>query len=161
MSILSNFFNWIRSFFRTEPPVTPPPKPPQEDMPLESLKMRLLELHNQKRSEGRLSPLKPRTELSRAAQRHNDWMAKNNRLSHDEPGRGIGERVREEGYNWLWVGENIAMGYATPEAAVEGWMSSRGHRANIMNGRFTDVGFGVTKDEKNQWWWTANFGTEK
>ena len=40
------------------------------------------------------------------------------------------------------VGENIAAGYASPEAVMSGWMNSSGHRANILNCNFTEIGVG-------------------
>ena len=40
------------------------------------------------------------------------------------------------------VGENIAAGYSSPEAVVEGWMNSPGHRANILEAEFTHIGVG-------------------
>src|SRR5439155_23515558 len=54
-----------------------------------------------------------------------------------------GQRIEKQGYDWSWWGENIAWGYSTPEVVVQGWMSSPGHRANILNPRFLDLGIGV------------------
>jgi uncharacterized protein YkwD len=183
MGILSNFFRWIGSWFSKstppaptppvpQPPIpVPPPVPPQEEDPREAMKRRLLELHNEERSRRGINPLSYRGELEKAAQRHNDWMVRNNRLTHSESGndfdtlRDHADRISREGYRWSWAGENIAMGqgglYATPEAVFKGWMNSSGHRANILNSRFKDVGFGVTKDRNGGWWWTVNFGAER
>ena len=56
-------------------------------------------------------------------------------------------------------GENIAAGYQTPAAVVEGWMNSEGHRANILNPDFTTIGIGCVKhDSLYQIYWTQCFG---
>ena len=56
-------------------------------------------------------------------------------------------------------GENIAAGYQTPAAVVEGWMNSEGHRANILNPNFTTIGIGCVKhDSLYQIYWTQCFG---
>lgn len=144
----------------TPPPVppTPPPVPPVPTDEIERAKQRLLELHNQERLQRGLPPLNRVVELDRSAQLHNDYMVRSQRLTHDEPGgRSIGYRVREQGYNWNYVGENIAYGQRTPEEVMDSWMNSSGHRANILSPNFKDVGFGVTKSG-NTWWWTVNFG---
>ena len=54
-----------------------------------------------------------------------------------------GQRIEKQGYDWSWWGENIAWGYPTPREVVEGWMSSPGHRSNILNAKFADLGVGV------------------
>src|SRR6185436_5689145 len=46
------------------------------------------------------------------------------------------------GYNYSSAGENLAYGYPTSAEAVTGWMNSPGHRANMLNGTFSEVGFG-------------------
>jgi uncharacterized protein YkwD len=150
--------NWKKNVSVQIPvqPLKPPVIPPALS-PAEKIKNRLYELHNQERRRRNVPLLNRNVKLDRAAQDHNDWMIKNNRLSH---GKDVGERVRKQGYNWSWVGENIAMGYKTPETVMSGWMDSSGHRANILNGRFKDVGFGVTQDSQGRWWWTTDFGTE-
>jgi len=53
----------------------------------------------------------------------------------------------------LYEGENIAWGYDTSEAVVNGWMNSEGHRSNILNGNYTDIGIGY-----NNGYWVQNFG---
>ncbi|MHC4661288.1 MAG: CAP domain-containing protein [Planctomycetota bacterium] len=54
------------------------------------------------------------------------------------------------------VGENIAHGYATPAAVMQGWMNSPGHRANILNSGYTHIGVGQCDPCKTHW--TQNFG---
>ncbi|MEA1854806.1 CAP domain-containing protein [Cytobacillus sp. FSL W7-1323] len=49
------------------------------------------------------------------------------------------------GVTYLTAGENIAKGYTSPKAVVQGWMNSEGHRANILNGNFTEIGIRLWK----------------
>ncbi len=165
MALIRNIIDWINSWFRkpTPPPVPPPPPPPVpppgpvED-PMETIKKRLLELHNFERTNRGTKVLKRDPRLDLAAQKHNDYMVARNNLSHNEPGRDVGKRVTEAGYMWTWVGENIAKGQRNADEVMNSWMDSSGHRANILNGHYEDVGFGVTKDSNGTWWWTTDFG---
>ena len=148
--------DWIRSWFDRNPPQPPTPQPPSED--IEQMKQTLLSLHNQVRTSNRLPPFNRVPELDTSSQLHNDYMASNNNLTHNEGRRDVGDRVLEQGYKWLWVGENIAEGQQSPEEVMNSWMNSRGHRDNILNEHYTDIGFGITSD--NTMWWTVDFGAK-
>ena len=50
--------------------------------------------------------------------------------------------VEEQGMIYRMAGENIAAGYASPQAVMNGWMNSPGHRSNILNGSFNAIGVG-------------------
>jgi uncharacterized protein YkwD len=85
-------------------------------------------------------------------------MAARGFFSHVNPdGEGPGERTAEQGYP-QWSGENIAMGYPTPEAVVSGWMESEGHRANILNCDSVAIGVGAA-DSESGIYWTQVFGS--
>ena len=62
--------------------------------------------------------------------------------------------IKSFGITYRTAGENIAMGYATPQAVVNGWMNSPGHRANILNASFTRIGVGYVADGNH---WTQMF----
>jgi uncharacterized protein YkwD len=78
--------------------------------------------------------------LALAAERHARDMVRWDYFEHVSP-RGLGpvDRVREAGF-FGGVGENLAVGYVTAPDAVHGWMQSPGHRANIVECRFTAIG---------------------
>jgi len=119
----------------------------------------LLELTNQERAKKKLPPLRPNAELFAAARNHSANMAKQNKMAHELDGQAPGERVRAAGYvpfNW---GENIASGYSTAAEAVAGWMSSEGHRDNMLNPSFTEIGLGIVADERGNLFYTQVFGT--
>lgn len=68
-------------------------------------------------------------------------MAEHRHFSHKgKDGHRVAERALQAGYRWRRIGENIAAGQDTPEEVVAGWLSSPGHRANIMNSGVTEMG---------------------
>ena len=64
------------------------------------------------------------------------------------------ELMKSQGIQYRAAGENIAMGYATPEAVVNAWMNSSGHRANILNSSYTRIGVGYVESGN---YWTQHF----
>lgn len=81
------------------------------------------------------------TPLTTASAAHSQDMVTNNFFSHTgSNGSTLSARVEAAGYAWGSVGENIAAGYPTVTAVMDGWMASDGHCANIMNPGFTQVG---------------------
>ncbi len=92
--------------------------------------------------------------LNTAAQKHSNWMHENNTMNHFENGKGPGDRISAEGYIWRAYGENIAMGSQTPQGVFQLWLNSPGHRANIENPSFRDVGFGASGT-----FWTTDFAS--
>ncbi|MCC7415692.1 MAG: hypothetical protein IT176_01015 [Acidobacteria bacterium] len=85
-------------------------------------------------------------------------------FAHDDPappvGRSASQRARDCGYGGSWWGENIAWGYTSAQAVVNGWLGSSGHRANIENPNFTSTGVGVAANASGQLYWTQNFGND-
>ena len=112
----------------------------------------ILCLLNKKRAEHGLAALQPSPVLELASQRHSEDMATRNYFEHDTPdGIDSAARIVAAGYPRVgtWLGENLYWGEqakATPVKAVEGWMHSPGHRANILRAEFAAVGVGVAYD---------------
>jgi uncharacterized protein YkwD len=118
----------------------------------------VLQLVNQQRSANGCGPVKLNTQLQTAAQRQSDDMAARNFFSHTNPdGAGPQQRIEAAGYKWSTWGENIARGQATPSSVMDSWMNSPGHRANILNCAFTELGVGVHTGPDGPWW-TQDFG---
>ena len=137
-------FDWL---FRPRPRPVPVPLPPPDGNVLD----RLHALHNRQRPDHLLTqnPL-----LMQAAQKHAEWMFRNSRMSHTGAnGSSPFDRMRAEGYRYSYAGENVAYGYSTPEAVFNGWMNSTGHRRNILNVNFTEVGYGLAGT-----YWCVDFG---
>ena len=120
---------------------------------------RVLELVNQARAQPRSCGVKPYSatfalrlspQLADAALAHSVDMATRGYFDHQSPdGSTPAVRVANAGYAWAAVAENIAAGVATPEEAVQGWLQSAGHCANLMNPRFIDMGVAYAVNRKN------------
>ena len=127
---------------------------------------RILELVNQERADAGLDSLDIDSQLDRAANLHTDEMVQADRMSHQLPGEAsLGDRVSDTGYDWTKLGENVAAGYTTPEAVMEGWMNSPGHRDNILNPEFTSLGVGYKNapddiDGDTDVYWTQVFASD-
>lgn len=79
--------------------------------------------------------------LHQAAATHSQDMVSRNFFSHiGSDGSSPGQRLTAAGYAWTTVGENIAAGYGSVAAAVDGWAASPGHCANLLNPNFTQLG---------------------
>lgn len=105
---------------------------------------RVVDLVNQERSSRGLSPLHVNASLGQVAAAHAADMRRSQSFSHaGSDGSSIDVRVNRAGYGWARVGENLALGQDSAEAAVRAWMDSPGHRANILNPAFQDVGVAV------------------
>lgn len=115
-------------------------------------------LTNNERQKAGCSPVKLDTRLNQAAVAHSDDMAKRNYFDHNSPeGTTPANRVTKTGYDWKSTGENIAYGYKTPEAVMNGWMNSEGHRKNILNCSWLDMGIGIVVDTDGTIYWTQEF----
>lgn len=120
-----------------------------------SFEEQVIKLTNNKRAENGLPPLKANWELSRVARYKSDDMAKLKYFSHTSPTYGDpGKMIKNFGISYRTMGENIAMGQRTPEEVVNAWMNSAGHRANILNKAFTEIGVGFSQ---NGYYWTQMF----
>jgi RNA polymerase sigma factor (sigma-70 family) len=117
-------------------------------------------LVNDERAAAGCGPVAEDALLNESAQRHSADMDARDFFDHTNPdGADPGQRITAAGYRWSTYGENIAQGQQTPEAVMESWMNSPGHRANILNCSFKDIGVGV-HDGPGGPWWTQNFGAK-
>ncbi|MFE7903763.1 CAP domain-containing protein [Streptomyces albogriseolus] len=118
---------------------------------------RVVELVNAERAEAGCAPVAANSTLNTAAQRHSEDMASTGTVSHTgSDGSDPGERITRAGYAWSTYGENVAYGYSTPEQVMQGWMTSPGHKANILNCSFKEIGVGLSGT-----YWTQDFGTAR
>ncbi|MET9609766.1 sigma-70 family RNA polymerase sigma factor [Streptomyces sp. NPDC006512] len=118
----------------------------------------VLALVNTERAAAGCGPLKEDAQLRSAAQAHSADMAQRNFFSHTNPdGADPGARTTASGYRWSTYGENIAKGQQTAQSVMDAWMKSPGHRANILNCSFKDLGVGMQPGAGGPWW-TQNFG---
>ena len=107
----------------------------------------VLDLVNRERAANGLSSLTLDDTLSRYAAVKSQDMHDNGYFSHTSPTYGSPfDMMKSFGISYTYAGENIAMGYSTPEAVVTAWMNSAGHRANILSSNFTAMGIGYVAD---------------
>ncbi|RGB33171.1 CAP domain-containing protein [Rhizophagus diaphanus] len=114
----------------------------------------LLCLVNRERANANVRPLALDKRLVKAAQLHTNYMALTKNLTHDDVSGSLGTRISNQGFDWWMAGENIAYGFTEKEESkvIRAWMNSRGHRANILNRKFTHFGSGFRNN-----YWTQNF----
>ena len=94
--------------------------------------------------------------LEDAARSQARLMAQRDTLSHDL-GVTLRERVTAAGYIGA-VGENLARGHTSLEAALQGWMNSAGHRGTLLSPKFTEFGLAVTRTPAGRLYWALIAG---
>ena len=108
----------------------------------------VFDLINAKRTAARLSALKVDAELQNVARAKAEDMVKNNYFSHTSPTYGSPfDMMKSFGVSYKTAGENIA-GNSSNTGAVNAWMNSEGHKANILNSSFNYTGVAVVKSSK-------------
>jgi len=124
----------------------------------DSYAAKVLELTNQERASAGCKALTMNATLSKAAQGHSEDMAENDYFDHTgQDGRSPFDRMADAGYEFSAAAENIAMGQQTPAAVMDAWMNSEGHRENILNCTYTEMGLGYAVGGGSPYW-TQTFG---
>lgn len=135
-------------------------------------------LHNKIRRNHDLRTFCVHPALQKAARAHSKDMIRRDYFSHDTKGKyTFDQRLRRfgytpKGYRYYTTGENIAYGSGSrgaPKSIMNGWMKSPGHRHNILNGKFREIGVGTYagtytekgKNYKGVTMYTADFGTRR
>jgi len=119
----------------------------------------VLAIVNQERSANGCGTVKINAKLATSARQHSADQAANDKMSHTgSDGSSFVQRAQRAGYQNA-IGENVAAGYRTPAAVMEGWMNSPGHRANILNCQAKAIGIGVVAAADGTLYWTQVFGS--
>lgn len=122
----------------------------------------LLVLTNQARRDAGMDDLRFSYQLGQAAQGYAEDLATQNFFSHTgKDGSTLRSRIDATGYDYASAGENLAAGQTAAISVFQGWMASDGHRANILQKDFTEVGFGLfdtTGSSDYGLYWVQNFG---
>lgn len=128
---------------------------PQVEEAVLAYENEVIRLVNAERSKNGLSPLTANWELSRVARYKSQDMADNGYFSHTSPTYGTPfQMMKSFGLSFRTAGENIAYGQRTPQAVVNAWMNSSGHRANILSSSYTQIGVGYVASGN---YWTQMF----
>jgi uncharacterized protein YkwD len=148
---------------RTTAPATQPAKTtqaPSGGSGSSTVAGEVLRLVNVERDKAGCKALSSESHLVAAAQKHTDLQADQNTMSHQLPGEAsMGDRVTAAGYKWRGLGENVAAGYTSAASVMDGWMNSPGHKANILNCNFEEIGVGLAKSSSGTQYWTQVFAT--
>jgi uncharacterized protein (TIGR03000 family) len=124
-----------------------------------TVEQRVLELVNDQRKKVGAEPLAMADELLAAARQHAANMAAKQTLNHALDGKDFWQRIEEQGYAMSASAENIAQGATSPEAVVQMWMESPGHRDNMLNPVYRTMGVGLSAASNGEAYWAQVFAT--
>ncbi|MEG1637233.1 MAG: CAP domain-containing protein, partial [Cellulosilyticaceae bacterium] len=145
----------------TLPEIPSPPAIPDES-PVDTrtqYENEVLTLVNKERQKAGLKPLQMDERVRTVAREKSRDMSVNNYFDHTSPTYGSPfDMLKKSGINYSSAAENIAAGYQTPNAVVDGWMNSPGHRKNILDGNLTHIGVGYYSTGN---YWTQMFITPR
>lgn len=128
---------------------------PTLDSTVQSYEEQVITLVNNVRAQNGLKKLTTNWELNRVARYKSQDMKDRNYFSHTSPTYGSPfDMMKSFGISYRAAGENIAKGQTTPKAVVDAWMNSSGHRANILNTSYTQIGVGYVSQGH---YWTQMF----
>lgn len=128
---------------------------PSKDSTVQSYEQEVIRLVNVERAKVGLPALKENWELSRVARFKSQDMHDKHYFDHNSPTYGSPfTMMKNFGINYKTAGENIAYGQQTPAEVMKAWMNSSGHKANILNKSYTQIGVGYVKDGN---YWTQQF----
>lgn len=123
-----------------------------------SYAQQVADLVNEERSKAGLSSLTMNASLSRVAQAKAEDMRDKNYFSHTSPTYGSPfDMMKQFGISYSAAGENIAKGQRSPESVMTAWMNSQGHRANILNSSYEQIGVGYCTDANGNTYWVQMF----
>jgi uncharacterized YkwD family protein len=113
----------------------------------------IFELVNNERAKAGIKPVTYNAQVAAAARIKSDEMAAKKYFNHTSPTYGTPfEMLRAFGIDYRTAGENIAKGQKTAKAVMGAWMNSSGHRYNILNPDFTQLGVGYANDGGTTYW---------
>ncbi len=113
------------------------------------------QLVNQHRQAAGRRPLALHVNLTKAAIAHSQDQARMLRMTHTgSDGSDPGTRILRAGYRWGAWGENVAAGQESGTAVMQAWMNSSGHRANILNSNFIQMGVSYVRGRNGVLYWT-------
>ncbi len=129
---------------------------PESDMDETDFAAQVAALVNQERAKAGLAPLTVNARAAAAAQVRAKEITTS--FSHTRPdGSSFSTALKEAGVSFRRSGENIAYGQRSPQAVMDVWMNSSGHRANILNPNFTEIGVGHYTNAAGVNYWTQLF----
>jgi uncharacterized protein YkwD len=159
----------------TPKPAPPPAKPAPATSSMtaeeQNIAYSVLNAMNSQRAKHGLAPLRMNAALIRSARGHNLTMAQHNEMSHQLPGEPFfADRISAAGYNWNYAGENVGWNsdmtvngaYELQRMMYNETPPNDGHRRNILDTHYVDVGIDIYFDHvHNKMWLTQDFGSPR
>ncbi|HHW47726.1 MAG TPA: SafA/ExsA family spore coat assembly protein [Clostridiaceae bacterium] len=125
---------------------------------VKALEDEVIKLVNAERAKRGLAALKANWQLSRVARYKSQDMVNKGYFSHTSPTYGSPFKMMESfGLKFSAAGENIAYGQRTPQEVMNAWMNSPGHRSNILNPSYNEIGVGLARTKSGVNYWTQMF----
>lgn len=126
----------------------------------------IIEATNKERVAEGLPPLSTNEKLNKSAEIKVDDMIDRQYFEHQAPtGEGVSDLGKKAGYEYVIMGENLALGaFTSSDDIVKAWMESPGHKANILNNKYQDIGVSVKSavyEGKEVWFAVQHFGTSR
>lgn len=123
-----------------------------------SYEQQVVDLVNKERAAVGLPALKVNTKLAAVAEKKAEDLRDKNYFDHQSPTYGSPfDMMKQFGISYTSAGENIAKGQKTPADVMNGWMNSPGHKANILNSSYTEIGVGYVTDSNGTTYWVQHF----
>lgn len=121
---------------------------------------------NKARIKEGLAPLRINEKLITSAKSKTDDMIALHYFEHESPsGKSVSDLGEEAGYDYIIMGENLALGdFKNAKDLVDAWMNSPGHRANILNTSYQDIGIYAARgmfDGQEVWFAVQHFGAQR
>lgn len=124
---------------------------------MSSAESRILQLVNAERAKNGVKPLSSNADCTKLARMKSQDMVNKNYFSHQSPTYGSPfDMLKANNVSYMYAGENIAMNQSA-DAAFKAWMNSEGHRKNILNPNFTDLGVGIASKGNGSYIYTQLF----
>ncbi len=110
---------------------------------------KIIELTNKERQKRNLPPLTVNQLLTKAAYQKANDIFKFQSFQHNINGRKFSSWIKNAGYEYIYVGENLAIDFVTSEGIIDAWLKSPSHRKNILNAEFKEIGVAVLNGKFN------------
>lgn len=142
----------------TARPTAAPTQRPASTGTASAIEKQVLDLVNAERAKYGLSALTWADDLASIARAHSQDMIRRSFFDHTNPdGKSPFDRLKSAGIRYRYAAENIAYGQKTPEAVMNAWMNSAGHRKNILNANLKEIGVGAAASSGGTIYWTQLF----
>ncbi len=140
------------------PDATSTPSVPSAPNDTRALETEVIRLVNTERARAGRPALAENSKLSDVARTKSKDFINNNYFAHNSPTYGTPfDMLRSFGITFTAAAENIASGHRNAAEVMNSWMNSSGHKANILNSTYNQIGVGVARDNNGNLFWTQMF----